>query len=96
MRFVIKLGGATLDNAETLRGTFLVGGGGLPRSAAMGIERRGAGEMRRGFSEPDEAAVVEVRVDLRDGAARIFSGRGVAHARRAGRGARAGVDSWRR
>ncbi|MGC1598556.1 MAG: hypothetical protein WA774_24620, partial [Candidatus Acidiferrales bacterium] len=51
---------------------FFVGGGGLLHGAAVGIERRGTLQMRRGIFQPDEAAVVEMGEDGGDRAAAAF------------------------
>jgi hypothetical protein len=72
----MRSGGESIrQHAEALRGAFLVRGGSLLLGAAVGIERRGALQMRRGAFQPLSAAVVEMREDGRDGAAAGFFSR---------------------
>lgn len=60
------------EHEQALRGAFFVGGGGFLDGAAVGIERRGTFQMRRGIFQPGEAAIVEVREDGGDGASAAF------------------------
>ena len=56
------------EHAETLSGTFCVGGSSLLHRTAIRIEPSGAFQVRCGIPEPGKAVVVKVREDRSDGA----------------------------